>query len=591
MFRKTKTCRPGHLVFGTCLVLLSWITSAQAQSLEGTVLDINGNPVQNMMITVYPTEPGPTAITVFSNESGAFTLPVADPASESSQMPLEVRSLTHELVSKEIHQGEDGAPAISLIARPVRNQVDTAPASAWLSQLGEPEATATFIQDCIGCHQVPAPEFRAWVTAMDNIPGDDRQHIVREGWSAMVKYMNFLSAEEFARGPEAASPEAVSVYSVGNDARVVDYLSSHFNTPMDRITGYDWGAPLAVTTATNIREYEVAEPNAVREALLLGEPRQLWVADVASNRMYKIDPDSGHTSFLEVPADTITGPHSLHRGEDGSLWVAPFISSVVARLDVETETWETWSMRTVDGQATGIHDLSFGADHTLLTDRDGNIWFSDISNNAVGYLDPDTGAIEIYPAPTVPDRSNAGAALYGLIMTSDRETVWYSQLGIGSFGSFNTTTREFTTPIVLDENAGPRRLSISDEDILYVPLYGAGQLVEYDTRNHVLIGIHDLPDRASAPYAVTWDPVRRVVWIPTSNADVIYRFDPRDKSFTVLPLPRSGAMLRMVDVDPDTGYLITSYANIVEQVHGPRMALIIDPGDSAYSGTAPVSAR
>ena len=32
----------------------------------------------------------------------------------------------------------------------------------------------------------------------------------------------------------------------------------------------------------------------------------------------------------------------------------------------------------------------------------------------------------------------------------------------------------------------------------------------------------------------------------------------------------------------DTGNLVTSYANIVEHVHGPRMALIIDPGDGAY---------
>jgi streptogramin lyase len=91
-----------------------------------------------------------------------------------------------------------------------------------------------------------------------------------------------------------------------------------------------------------------------------------------------------------------------------------------------------------------------------------------------------------------------------------------------------------------------------------------------------------MPDMASAPYAVTWDPVRKVVWIPTSNTDVIYRFDPADKSFSVLPMPRTGAFLRMVDIDPDTGNLVTSYANIVGHVHGPRMALIIDPGDGAY---------
>jgi cytochrome c len=77
------------------------------------------------------------------------------------------------------------------------------------------------------------------------------------------------------------------------------------------------------------------------------------------------------------------------------------------------------------------------------------------------------------------------------------------------------------------------------------------------------------------------------VWIPTSNADAMYRFDPADKSFAVLPMPRTGALLRMVDVDPDTGWLITSYANIVANVQGPRMALIIDPGDDAYRNRRP----
>jgi cytochrome c len=76
--------------------------------------------------------------------------------------------------------------------------------------------------------------------------------------------------------------------------------------------------------------------------------------------------------------------------------------------------------------------------------------------------------------------------------------------------------------------------------------------------------------------------VRRVVWVLTANGDVIYRFDPRDKSFGVLPMPRTQAFLRMLDVDPVTGVLVTSYANIVDVVQGPRMALIIDPGDGAY---------
>jgi streptogramin lyase len=194
----------------------------------------------------------------------------------------------------------------------------------------------------------------------------------------------------------------------------------------------------------------------------------------------------------------------------------------------------------------------------------------------VGWFDPRNGKSGIYPVPKVPGRAG-NEQLYGIVMTSDRTHVWYSQLGIGSFGSFNVETLKFETSVQLpDKNAGPRRITVSDQDTLYVPLYGSGQLAEYDTRARKMIGVYDLPDRASAPYAVTWDPKRKVVWIPTSNADAIYRFDPRDKSLAVLPLPREGAFLRMVVVDKQTGALVTSYANIVENVHGPRMAVKID---------------
>jgi streptogramin lyase len=167
-------------------------------------------------------------------------------------------------------------------------------------------------------------------------------------------------------------------------------------------------------------------------------------------------------------------------------------------------------------------------------------------------------------------------------MSPDRVHVWYCQVGIGSFGSFNTESLKFETQVSLPSpTSGPRRMSMSDDGVLYLALYGAGQLAAYDTRALKMIGIYDLPDRASAPYSTTWDPRRRVVWITTSNADVIYRFDPRTKSLGVLPLPRERAFLRSVNVDRQTGALVTSYANIVEHVRGPRMALLIDLGDAS----------
>jgi hypothetical protein len=44
----------------------------------------------------------------------------------------------------------------------------------------------------------------------------------------------------------------------------------------------------------------------------------------------------------------------------------------------------------------------------------------------------------------------------------------------------------------------------------------------------------------------------------------------------------SDPLILAAGVDPRSGVLVTSYANIVESVQGPRMALIIDPGDGVY---------
>jgi streptogramin lyase len=276
----------------------------------------------------------------------------------------------------------------------------------------------------------------------------------------------------------------------------------------------------------------------------------------------------------------VLGPHTLVPGADG-IWVSPFFPGALMRFDPRAEQWKLWHLNQPGAPPVGLHDMSFDSDHELATDHHGRVWFSDIVNNAVGWLDPGTGKSGEFKIPPVPGRTG-GEQVYGLAMSPDRTHVWYCQLGIASFGSFNTETLKFETHVEFaSPTAGPRRMSMSDDGVLYLALYGAGQLAAYDTKAARMVGIFDLPDRASAPYATSWDPLRKVVWIPTSNADVIYRFDPRTRRIGVLPLPRERGFLRMVHVDRGSGDLVTSYANIVEHVRGPRMALLIDLGDDA----------
>ena len=553
------------LLFTTCMSVSSLALAAPPTT--GTVHTVNGDPVAQAMV-IAETRDGADVVTVFTNSQGEYRFP--DTETLIGQPHARVMGLK-QIADQNGH----------LVLAPAVNVADVAPASGWLNSIPQADKSK-FVLNCVNCHQVPSGEVRNFASLIEKQATPDKKAAREQSWHAVADYMNRLWAYEVLRGDPSIDHELSGAYFIADVPGISKLMSEHFAGPMQQLDSYEYGAPIIATSKTTIREYEIAEPNAIREALLLDG--DLWIADVNTNRMYTANIATGEQAIHEVPVELPMGPHTIHPGADRSLWIAPMYNGYVAHRDIEKGEWKTWQLKSREGKLIGIHDLSFGSDHQLLKDKKGRIWYSDIANSAVGWFDPDTGDANIYPSPQPSDRTHLPTQLYGLAMTDDQKYVWYSQLGNGVIGCFNIETEQFEDVVTLpDPYSGARRITMGANDILYVAMFGSGQIAAYDTKARKMIGIYDLPDRGSAPYAVTWDPVREVVWIPTSNTDVIYRFDPKDASFGVLPLPRQRAFLRMVDVDPATGALVTSYANIIEEVQGPRMALVIEPGDDAYS--------
>jgi streptogramin lyase len=542
---------------------------------SGEVLDLNGNPLKQAMVTLHKAidEPGATAVTVFTDQAGHFQFPGAPAGRDLSVKLLGFR--TQEIVARNGHYGL----RFDVIMRAETNQAGTAPASAFIGGV-TPEDKELLVMTCVACHQMPAPEVRGYAKLIYDIPQADPAAARVQSWHAIVQYMNYISAWDFGRGGEATPLDANRVYSGGPLEPTTALLARSMHGSFQEVSHYAYGARIIADEHTLIREFEVPRPNAIREGITLNDPGAIWLADVSANRVLRVDTAIGAVRALDIPSQKPADPHTLIADRDGSLWVAPFFNGILSRLDPKTEKWTVWPIVAPGIGPPALHDLAFGADRNLLTDKHGRIWYTEIFHNALGWFDPKTGESRTYPIPEVPGRGGVAEQPYGMAMSSDRAHVWYSQLGIGVFGSFNTDTLKFDTTVVLpSRNAGPRRMTMSDRDVLYVALFGAGQLAAYDTRAHRMIGVYDLPDRASAPYGVTWDTRRKVLWIATANANAIYRFDPSDKSFGVLPLPREGAFLRMLTIDKSTGALVTSYANLVDFSKGPRMAVMIDLGD------------
>jgi hypothetical protein len=76
---------------------------ALGASLTGLVLDLNGNGVDDAMVTMSPSYPGPTALTVFSDANGRFSFPTQDNFQRIGDISINVRVLGYEWVNNRIN--------------------------------------------------------------------------------------------------------------------------------------------------------------------------------------------------------------------------------------------------------------------------------------------------------------------------------------------------------------------------------------------------------------------------------------------------------------------------------------------------------
>jgi streptogramin lyase len=253
------------------------------------------------------------------------------------------------------------------------------------------------------------------------------------------------------------------------------------------------------------------------------------------------------------------------------------------RYDPSTGRWRLWTLRpstlpdteSMAGAAI-VHDMSIDSRGHMARDASGNIWLTMVGTNQMGTLNPQSGYVAFYDTNTIAGLSPINHLIYSTVLSADGKRAWYSQVN-GSVGCIDTRTKKVVQLIAFPEGTGPRRMARDNAGDLWVALFGSGQVARIDMRHAKVIATFDLPDRAAAPYAVTWDERRQAVWVANANSDAIYRLDPRTAQFKVYPLPRRMAYLRQLAIDED-GRLVGTYGNYPEG-SGPSMGVLIDVGD------------
>ena len=583
------------LVAGLLLATALPSIAGEHALLSGRVTDLNGQALAATAVSLERAagSEGARTLTVFSDDDGLFRFPSGVGAGT-----LNVRRIGFHPESRTTAGGDGDRVHFAL--RRDGNLAHTAPASAWLAAAPDSGAKHLTVLMCTGCHQFPTPRIRHYATAMATVPGGDAlaadareqwmRRVRQDGWHAAVKYMRAKAYDIFPEGSDiqiarlpwkTIQDERFALFNDADENVIANFLADHMPSQFDYLGRYSHDAPSAANSRTVIREYPLPDTSLVREVVVVRGSPYIWGADVHRNRLLRLDPDTGEQRWFAVPYDGATGPHTIVGDPEGHVWVTMIENDILGRFDPASEQWKLWKLNETGSDVFGgqavVHDIAY--DHTgeLARDAQGRVWLTLVGSNRMASLHPETGQVRHYPAPPVAGRSGINITLYGTLLSADGRCAWFSQLN-GYVGCFNTETLTSESLVAFDPGAGPRRMAIDTQGTLWIPLFGAGQIVKYDTNERRELARYPLPDRAAAPYAVTWDERRGVLWVGNSNVDGLYRFDPATERFAWLPLPRAKSYLRQVALHPESNDLVVTYAHLPVG-SGPSMVVTIEPGD------------
>jgi streptogramin lyase len=239
---------------------------------------------------------------------------------------------------------------------------------------------------------------------------------------------------------------------------------------------------------------------------------RIWYTMAASNHVGSFDPKSGEQRHVRLPARTFA--------QELALRLMPALMWLDQQLDLRSRS---------SGAGDGFTmPVPYGIDVA----PDGGVWFSQLNEDRIGRIDPETLAVELFETPF----------------------------------------------------PAPRRLRFDARGTLWVPSFSAGLLAAFDpqsgrTRSWPL---PIEPLAGETPYALAVNPGTGDVWVCGTNSDTLMRFEPASERFTVFPLPTRVTYTREIDFDA-AGRVWSSNSNSPAwQIEGgqPRV-LRLDPDPAA----------
>jgi streptogramin lyase len=277
----------------------------------------------------------------------------------------------------------------------------------------------------------------------------------------------------------------------------------------------------------------------------------VWLTDRGyPHRLVKLDPRTGEQKSFMLPNGSINGIHEVNIDRSGNIWLpehggqTPSAVKHLLRFNPKTEKFEEQIPLDPDNVVRNTIKWT----QSIAFDSKDNIYVGWIMGGALSKYDRQTKKVTVFPVPT------HNAIVYGVI--ADRnDNIWMALWDSGNIAKFDTTTNEWTifTPPTYPGHV--RRLNVDAQNNIWFGIWSAGNRpAKLDKLDQTTgrITEYTIPRRNSNPYDVMQD-FEGNIW----SADVggtaasLWKFNPRDQTFTLYPKPQKTADTPKIQVTKD----------------------------------------
>ncbi len=273
-----------------------------------------------------------------------------------------------------------------------------------------------------------------------------------------------------------------------------------------------------VAQETEIQEWVVPWEQSRPRDPHVGPDGKVWFVGQRTSYAAYLDPATGE--FKKYDLDEGTGPHTLIVDDDGTVWYTGNRVRHIGKLDPVTGEIQKYM----------LPDERARDPHTMVFDREGGMWFTVQSGNFVGRIDKETGESVLIEAPEVVGGRGTSSRPYGIKMDS-RGHPWIALFNTNQIATVDPETMEMRT-FELPENALPRRLEITSDDMVWYGDYRRGYLGRLNPETGEVTEWPNPSGEQSRPYGMAVDADDRIWFVETGvQPNRFVGFDPETQEF------------------------------------------------------------